>query len=294
MIGSPAYMSPEQALGDAAGTDTRSDVYSLGVLLYELLVGDLPHRITAETSSPAAIRELYELDPERPSSRVSEPTADTTSVAERRGTPVRRLHDLVRGDLDAIVLTAIDRDREGRYQSAEALSADIGRHLNNDVVQARPPSTSYRLPQVRAPPSHSGRRRHRRRVGPGSRNGEQSAVRVEGAGQRDASPDKATEAAENSRSSISWPSPRGCSRRRTLWPCCSRRGRTSWMLCWIGSESTANHWVPSCLDCVWPSRIFADARCPTTPPRVNATATSTRCSKRCGVCRTFWPTWTIS
>ncbi len=148
MVGTPLYMSPEQAGLSDLDVDTRSDVYSLGVLLYELLTGTTP--CDSETLKTAGFDEMRRIiredEPPRPSTRLSAlEKAKLSTICERRGTDPRKLNHEVRGELDWIVMKALEKDRERRYESASALAADIRRYLNDEPVQACPPSTFYRL-----------------------------------------------------------------------------------------------------------------------------------------------------
>ena len=146
LIGTPEYMSPEQAEMSGLDVDTRSDVYSLGLLLYELLVGTLP--FDREALRKAGLdemrRTIRETDAPRPSTRLTERSSDRQAVAERRRTQPARLASLLRGDLDWITMKALEKDRTRRYATANALALDIRRHLVNEPVLAGPPGAAYR------------------------------------------------------------------------------------------------------------------------------------------------------
>jgi serine/threonine protein kinase/tetratricopeptide (TPR) repeat protein len=147
MIGTPQYMSPEQAGLSGLDVDTRSDIYSLGVLLYKLLTGTTPlEREQLQATSPDEMRRIIrEEEPARPSTRISTlgPRADAIS-SDRQSDP-RRLSQQIRGELDWIVMKALEKDRSRRYESASAFAADVQRYLNDEPVQACPPSPGYRF-----------------------------------------------------------------------------------------------------------------------------------------------------
>jgi serine/threonine protein kinase len=147
MIGTPAYMSPEQAGLSDLDIDTRSDVYSLGVLLYELLTGFTPFDTKSLMSAGYAEiqRIIREVEPPKPSTRLSTMKDELPSVAANRKTEPAKLTKLVRGDLDWIVMKCLEKDRSRRYETANGLSADIQRYLGGEAVVAAPPSRAYRL-----------------------------------------------------------------------------------------------------------------------------------------------------
>ena len=146
-IGTPEYMSPEQAELTGLDVDTRTDVYSLGVVLYELLAGTQPFDSTElRTAGFDEMRRLIrEEEPPRPSTRVSSLGDVSKTAAERRRTDIRGLARTLRGDLDWIVMKALEKDRTRRYGSPSNLADDVGRYLRNQPVEAGPPSTTYRL-----------------------------------------------------------------------------------------------------------------------------------------------------
>ena len=147
LIGTPQYMSPEQAESDGIDIDTRSDVYSLGVLLYELLTGTTPLDAKELRSKAYAEMErmIREVEPPTPSTRLSTLGDAATAIAASRKTEPDKLGQLLRGEVDWIVMRALEKNRSRRYETANALARDIERHLADDPVEACPPSVTYKL-----------------------------------------------------------------------------------------------------------------------------------------------------
>ncbi len=147
VIGTPAYMSPEQAERTSLDIDTRTDVYSLGVVLYELLVGVLPF-LPADLQGAGyeGLRQaIREREPRRPSQRVTDLGESTASVVRSRRIDIRALRHQLHGDLDWIVMKALEKDRTRRYGSASELAADLSRHQNHQPVLAAHPGATYRM-----------------------------------------------------------------------------------------------------------------------------------------------------
>jgi serine/threonine protein kinase/tetratricopeptide (TPR) repeat protein len=146
MIGTPEYMSPEQAGESNEDVDTRTDVYAAGVLLYELLTGTTP--FDSKRLRSAAFGEMQRIireeDPPKPSTKLTTQIATLETVATKRATQPARLSSLIRGELDWIVMKSLEKDRTRRYESAGAMAADIHRYLAGHAVLAAPPSVSYR------------------------------------------------------------------------------------------------------------------------------------------------------
>ena len=150
-IGTPAYMSPEQAGLGGLDIDTRSDVYSLGVLLYELLTGSQPFDSAAlrRSAIDEILRIIREQEPPRPSASLTTLTEqELTLVAQRHQSEPAKFSNLLRGDLDWIVMKTLEKDRKRRYETANGLAVDIQRHLKNEPVVARPPSALYRFQKL--------------------------------------------------------------------------------------------------------------------------------------------------
>ncbi len=146
VVGTPEYMSPEQASFNQMDVDTRSDIYALGVLLYELLTGSTP--VDRKSLGKAALLEILrivrEVEAPRPSAKLSTSQA-LPSISANRGTEPKKLTGLLRNELDWIVMKALEKDRTRRYETANGFAADVLRYLSGEAVQAHPPSKAYRL-----------------------------------------------------------------------------------------------------------------------------------------------------
>jgi serine/threonine protein kinase len=147
MVGTPLYMSPEQAGMSGLDVDTRSDIYSLGVLLYELLTGTTPFdkKRLGQVGHDELRRIIREEEPPKPSTRISTLGQGGTTVSTQRKSDPKRLSQLFRGELDWVVMKALEKDRNRRYESASAFAADVQRYLHDEPVQACPPSAWYRF-----------------------------------------------------------------------------------------------------------------------------------------------------
>jgi hypothetical protein len=146
MVGTPVYMSPEQAELNNLDVDTRTDIYSLGVILYELLTGTTPleRQQLRQAAFDEMLRLIKEVEPPKPSTRLSG-SASLPTVAAQRGLDPTQLSRRIKGDLDWIVMRSLEKERSRRYETVTALARDVERFLSDEPVEAGPPSTMYRL-----------------------------------------------------------------------------------------------------------------------------------------------------
>ena len=150
LIGTPEYMSPEQAGGNTGDIDTRTDIYSLGVVLYQILSGALPFT-SVELRSAGLMgiqRIIQEVEPDRPSTKISTVDGCTSEEAQKRGLSLASLQKHLRGELDWVVMKAMAKEPERRYESATGLAQDLRRYLEHEPVLAGPPSTAYQLSKI--------------------------------------------------------------------------------------------------------------------------------------------------
>ncbi|MGI9517890.1 MAG: tetratricopeptide repeat protein [Pirellulaceae bacterium] len=147
VMGTLQYMSPEQANLDSLDVDSRTDVYALGVMLYELLTGSTPldKQTIGNQGFLQVLRLIREQEPPKPSSRLSSAGEKVSRISDQRKIAPARLQGILRGELDWVVMKALEKDRSRRYETANGLAEDLRRYLENDPVQARPPSTAYRV-----------------------------------------------------------------------------------------------------------------------------------------------------